>query len=224
MEVNFFEPYKKQPQKTNMVSLIIICSIVLILGYMVIFTGMNYYDVYTNENQKKDYEAQMLDPSFIKKLNEIEKVEQDIKKIMTMKNGFGYLSYITTYGHRGNHLLLDMLSKPKTNKINYTMIRSDSAHILLEGISDSQKNIGILENDLRESKNFSDIFVQSYAISTSIDSAGIWNDLTKGVFNAIQANSTEYYKFTVELTLSDSGKQKMLEKRLKDYDAINAEK
>lgn len=148
---NFFEPFAKTPPKTNFVNLCIGSIITVLLGVLLAFTGLAYFEK-QNLAVEADGKQQQID-ALAASLAEVTALTEQLQEIQSAREGIGTLVTMQDTIHVGRPDIFQQLGMLAPDKLYLTRVHISGLRMEIEGVAQDSDIVGIYENNLRSAMN-----------------------------------------------------------------------
>ena len=193
MDINFFEPIRKNKKKTNFAGLMVFALVTSVLILLILFYASKKMKYISLEKELDEINTTMDDPNFQKQLGSVSKKEEELNDI---SEKYEYLLTLSS-GIQGYHTVrekvIKTLAKGSTKSLYLNVVTITGNQLTMEGYATSVPDIAQFEYNLNHSGLFENIVVNT-----------LKEELATYVFLGTKIEEVIYdYKFDVKLTISD---------------------
>ena len=159
---NFFEPFAKTPPKTNFVNLCIGSVITVLLGVLLAFTGLAFFE---KQNLAAELEGKRQQTDALSaSLAEVTALTKQLQEIQSARAGIVSLVTLQDIVHYGRPELFRQISMLMPDKLYLTRVHiASDGRMEIEGAAQDSSIVGIYENNLRSAMSqIIGLFVSQY--------------------------------------------------------------
>ena len=159
---NFFEPFAKTPQKTNFLNLFLGSIITIVLGVLLAFTGLVYFEKQGLESEKENKQQQI--DAMTASLAEVTSLTEQLQEIQSAQVGILALTGVQTAIHYGKPDLFRQISSLLPDQMYLTRMHIGmDGQMEIQGTALDSSIIGVYENNLRSATGkWAALFVSQY--------------------------------------------------------------
>lgn len=165
MDFNFFESYKKVAPKSNFIMLAIISILSLGFGIGIIFTAMNYFSAKQYEQQVQELTSTMESQKYKDSLEEYKAKNVELATVKIENDSFASVERDTNNFHTGSESVFSILTNEFTENLYLNSVSIIGTGINIEGVGIDNKSIANYESNLRNSKFFNRIFINTSVLN-----------------------------------------------------------
>ncbi|AOY77050.1 PilN domain-containing protein [Clostridium formicaceticum] len=160
-DFNFFEPYIKEPEKTNSKRLVTL-SVLTIVGFMMIFYPVkNFYEVKTLQKEIAALNEVLEAPENIHKLQHIEVLGIELAELKEKQQLFNDLQTSMEEQEIISDLLIQWILQEIPHDIYFDSINVTEDEIQIQSKAPHKFVIAQMEHNLRHSIHFDEVFIPS---------------------------------------------------------------
>ncbi len=175
MDYNFFEPYVKVKPRTNYILLGIFA---LFAFFVVGLSLLTAYEFFSLKQIKADIDSmtnEMQSAAFIEQLRVYDERIAELKTTEYESTAFSSFDKYTKLIHTGNENTVNNIANDLTDNMFLNGIAVNYSSIVIRGLALKKSVIGDFENNLRNSGNFSDVFVKTGVKVVATDPEAVKN-------------------------------------------------
>lgn len=158
-DFNFFEPYLKEPEKSDRSHLVPVAVLAFVLSVAMLLTAMNLMEVRALNKEIDSVDRIINDDTYKAKVEKVRERQLELDEIKKEKE---FLVQIDTYMNQNdyvNEAFVRFLASELPENLFLSSLSISGSDIRLEGSSFSKMGVAQLEYNLRDTGDFENIFV-----------------------------------------------------------------
>ena len=158
-DFNFFESYISQPDKKHNDNYYITAAAACVMALMLAFFGINSIRIMVMERETQELLAITQSPQYADKYKAILEKERELETLKDEQVFFAEMEKYMKQNDYVNETFIRFLGSEVPENVNFTDLSIENRNILLEGTALSKLGIAQLEYNLRQTEDFSNIFI-----------------------------------------------------------------
>ncbi|AKL95279.1 fimbrial assembly family protein PilN [Clostridium aceticum] len=162
-DLNFFEPYIQQPEKTSSKRLMGLVVLVVVAFIIVFYPVKMLYEVKALQDKVLSFNAVIESPETISKLKVIEQKELQLMELKGKEVLFNSLETKINSQTMTNDLLIQWILQEVPNDVYFDELNITENTVQVQGRASHKFPIAQIEHNLRHSTYFDEVFIPSIA-------------------------------------------------------------